>query len=61
MKSAMMFAVWALVAVEEPAVLVAVTCTRMVEPTSAALGTYVVAVAAAMSAQAAPEALHRRH
>jgi hypothetical protein len=43
------------------AAFVAETATRKVEPTSAEVTTYVVAVAPAMSAQFAPEASQRRH
>src|SRR5262245_33970776 len=41
--------------------LVAVTRKRMVEPTSACCGTYVVVAAPEMSLQSAPPASHRRH
>ena len=44
-----------------PAALEAVTRTRIVAPTSAAWRTYVVDVAAAMSAQAVPDVSQRRH
>ena len=48
------------VAFAEPTPFVAVTATRIVEPTSAAPRTYVVPVAPAMSTQLAPAALQRR-
>ncbi|HVP03109.1 MAG TPA: hypothetical protein VMT10_11110 [Solirubrobacteraceae bacterium] len=54
-------AVCAEVALAEPATLVPVTTTRIVEPTSAGTAVYVDAVAPAMSAHEAPELSHRRH
>src|SRR5438034_10378841 len=54
-------AVWADVADVEPAEFVAVTTTRIVEPTSAETSAYVVAVAPPMSAQLAPPESQRRH
>ena len=44
-----------------PLVLVAVTCSRIVEPASACTTAYVVPVAPAMSTQFAPPVSHRRH
>src|SRR3954451_8477517 len=49
------------VARAEPATFVAVTTTRTVWPTSAAVATYVRAVAPGMSAQPWPAPSHRRH
>jgi hypothetical protein len=51
----------ALAYIVELAEFVAVTATRMVEPTSALLSVYVVAVAPAMSAQPFPALSQRRH
>ena len=44
-----------------PAAFVAVTTTRTVAPTSAAVSAYVALVAPAMSVQVAPVASQRRH
>jgi hypothetical protein len=54
-------AVWMLADAVGPAPLVAVTTARSVDPTSAPVGVYVVAVAPARSAQFAPAASQRRH
>ena len=54
-------AVSAVMACAEPALLAAVTTTRIVEPTFAGVGTYVRSVAKAMSTQLAPAAWHLRH
>src|SRR5262245_40030417 len=48
-------------ALAEPPAFDAVTTTRTVNPTSPPTNTYVVPVALAMSAQLAPDGLHRRH
>jgi hypothetical protein len=48
-------------ALADPAPLLAVTDTRIVDPTSEAVSRYVVPVAEAMSVHAAPEASQRRH
>jgi hypothetical protein len=45
----------------EPTEFEPVTTTRMVKPTSAAVRTYLSAVAPAISAQLAPAASQRRH
>jgi len=54
-------AVWADVAVTEPAGFVAVTATRIVSAASVAVSTYVWPVAEAIGAQLAPVALQRCH
>ena len=58
---AVTIAVWFDASDAEPAELVAVTSTRIVEPISPALTTYVVPVAPAMLVQFAPAASHCRH
>ena len=59
--TALTTAVGADVAEADPAELLAVTSTRIVEPTSALTTPYVLLVAPAMSTQLPPPLSHRRH